>query len=249
MNRPGIPHLFSMTWRSGLFVHWPLEPAQLRPHVPAPLELDTHDDRAWISLLPFILADAGIRFSPSFTRLTVPELNFRTYVRFEGTPGLYFFSIDLGHPVVPFVVGGASRLPCYPAAMDVQPHGDRIDFTSVRKKGVDPPARFEATYRPDGAVFNAEPGTLDYWLTERRRMYDSVGEAVLYAEIAHEPWPLQPADVTIHANTMFGGSSLPTPTHDPRVHYSDRRSMTGSIPRRIRHLNGDPRVRPSRLNR
>lgn len=247
MDRHFAPHLSSMTWKDGLFIHWSFDPEQIRPHVPAPLELDTHNDRAWVSLLPFVLSDAGIRFSPSFTRITVSELNFRTYVRFDDTRGLYFFSVDVGHRLVPFIVGGMSRLPCYYADMDVRTCGNQVDFRSVRKQRDEPPARFAVSYRPSGPVFSAEPGTLDYWLTERRRMYDPVGEDVLYAEIAHDPWPLQPADVTIRANSMFEESSLPTPNGEPRIHYSDRRSMTGSIPRWIRSLDGDPRVRPSRL--
>lgn len=238
-----------MTWKGGLFIHWPFDPEQIRPHVPAPLELDTYNGRAWVTLLPFVLSDAGLRFSPSFTRMTFPELNFRTYVRFDDTSGLYFFSVDVGQRLVPFVVGGTSRLPCYYADMDVQMRGDQIDFRSVRKQKKEPSVRFTASYRPSGPVYRAEPGTLDYWLTERRRMYDPVGKDVLYAEIAHDPWPLQPADVTIRANSMFEKSSLPSPKDDSRVHYSDRRSITGSIPRWIHSLDGDPDVRPDRLAR
>lgn len=78
-------------------------------------------------------------------------------------------------------------------------------------------------------------------------MYDPVGEDVLYADIAHHSWPLQPADVTIHANTLFEESGLPTPECEPRFRYSDRRFMTGSVPRWIRTLNGGSRVRPRRL--
>jgi uncharacterized protein YqjF (DUF2071 family) len=133
--------------------------------------------------------------------------------------------------------------------MDVQTRGDHINFQSVRRHGDEPPAQFEASYRPDGTAFHAESGTLDYWLTERRRMYDPVGEDVLYAEIAHDPWPLQPADVTVRTNTMFEMSNLPTPKREPRFHYSNRRSMTGSIPRWIHNLEGDSHVRPSRLAR
>lgn len=238
-----------MAWRNGLFVHWPFDPDEIRPHVPAPLELDTYDGRAWVSILPFILSRAGVRRAPSFARLTFPELNFRTYVRFDGTPGLYFFSVDVGHPIVPLVMGGATRLPCYHADIDVRMRGDRVDFRSVRDHAGEPRARFEASYQADGDRFHAERGTLDYWLAERRRMYDPTGEKVLYAEIAHDPWLLQPADVNVRANTVFEESSLPTPTHEPRVHYSDRRSITGSVPRWIRELNDDPHVRPDRLAR
>lgn len=247
MRRPVAPHPFSMTWRKGLFAHWPFDPEQLRPHVPAPLELDTHDGRAWVSLLPFVLSRAGVRFTPSFARLTFPELNFRTYVRFDDTPGLYFFSIDVGNRFVPAVVGGPTRLPCYCADTTVHARGDGTRFRSVRDHPGEPPARFEASYRPDGDPFHAERGTLDYWLAERRRMFDPVGEAVLYADIAHQPWPLRTADVTVEANTMFETSDLPVPEGEPRFRYSDGLSMTGSIPRWIRELDGERRVRPRRL--
>lgn len=249
MAPPFAPHPFAMTWTDGTFAHWPFDPDEIRPHVPEPLELDAFDGTAWVSVLPFVLAQAGLRGSPNFARVTAPELNFRTYVRFDGTPGLYFFSVDVGHPVVPRVVSGVTRLPAYFAEMDVRTRGDHVDFRSVRTQRGEPQARFAATYRPDGEPFRAEPGTLDHWLAERRRMYDPVGEKVLYAEIAHAPWSLQPADVTVRTNTLFEESSLPTPERDPRVRYSERRSMTGSVPRWIRELDDDTAVGPGRLVR
>ena len=194
-------------------------------------ELDIYDDRAWVSLLPFVLRDAGVRASPASARLTAPELNLRTYVRFDGTPGLYFLSIDVGNLAVPAVVGGATRLPCFSANMATRMCGDRIDFRSVRDHPSEPPARFETSYEPDGDPFHAERGTLDYWLAERRRMFDPRGDAVLYADIAHEPWSLQHADVTIHANTMCGSNGLPVQGGNPRVRYCGQCSITGSIPR------------------
>ena len=222
-----------MAWRDGLFVHWPFEPDRLRPHVPDALELDTRDGRAWVGLLPFVLADAGFRYSPRVTRLTFPELNFRTYVRYDGLPGLYFFSIDVANPAIPTLVETTTRLPCYYADMDVDADGSSVDFTSVRKHPGEPRAHFDVAYRPDGEVFNADPGTLDYWLVERRRMYDPVGNDVLYADIAHDRWPLQPADATIRENTLFETSGLPVPDDEPRFRYSEKLAMTGSIPRWI----------------
>lgn len=236
-----------MSWTDGLFLHWPFEPERVRPHVPGPLELDTFDGRAWVSLLPFVLSRAGLRFSPAFARLTFPELNVRTYVRFDGTPGLYFLSIDVGHPVVPIVVGEGTRLPCYRAAVAVRDCSTGRNFRSTRRAGDDPRARLDVTYRPDGDSFRADRGTLDFWLAERRRMYDPVGDGVLYAEIDHPPWPLRQADATVQANTMFEANGLPPPEREPRIRYSGRLPITGSIPRRIRSLDGTPRVRPRRL--
>ena len=248
MERPFTPHLFSMTWRDGLFVHWPVDPDRLRPHVPEPLELETYDGRAWLSLLPFVLADAGLRRAPAATRLTVPELNCRTYVRFGGTRGLYFFSIDVDQPLIPLLVGGTTRLPCYAADIRFERRGDTVEFRSVRARPDQPPARFSITYRPVGDPSTPEPGSLDYWLAERRRMYDPVGDDVLYAEIAHDPWVLQAAETTIHENTVFEANGLPVPDGDPRIRYCAERQMTGSIPRWRRGVDGDPSVRPPRLS-
>lgn len=223
-----------MTFENGLFAHWPFEPEQLRPHVPRPLELDTFDGRAWVSLLPFVLSRAGLRFAPAFTRLTFPELNLRTYVEYDGEPGLYFFSLDVGYPVIPSLVEATTGLPCFYADMEVDVDGDSVDFRSVRRHPGEQPARFEGAYRPDGERYRADPGSLDYWLAERRRMYDPTGDNVLYADIAHGPWDLQPASATVRTNTIFEGRGLPTPDDEPRFRYSRECFMTGSVPRWIR---------------
>lgn len=249
MSRPFAPHAFSMTWRDGLFVHWPVDPDRLRPHVPPPLQLDTYDGRAWVSLLPFVLSNAGVRYTPTWTRLTFPERNLRTYVRFDGTPGLSFLSVDLGLPWLAAIVGGTTPLPCYAAAMDVSVSGGSVTFRSVRRRPERSPARFDVSYRPDGDRFRAEPGTLDHWLAERRRLFQPAGDRVLYADVAHDPWDLQPAVVDVHADTMLASAGLPRPVADPRVRYSARCSMTGSVPRWLDSLEADDRVRPPSLAR
>lgn len=221
-----------MTFARGLFAHWPFDPERLRPLVPRPLELDVRDGRAWVGVVPFVLARAGVRGSPTFVRLTAPELNLRTYVRLDGTPGLYFLDIDLGSPFVSRLVGGLTRLPVHAADVRVRVDGDRVEFRSVR--GGSGNVRFAASYRPDGDPSPAERGTLDHWLVERRRLYAPDGEDLLYGEIAHDPWPLRPADAPVRENTLFEAAGLPVPEADPRVRYVHRMEMTGSVLRRVR---------------
>jgi len=232
-----VPHVVSMTWRDGLFVHWPVDPDRLLPRVPERLTLETRDGRAWLSVLPFVLTKVGLRGTPSVTRLAFPGLNVRTYVRYRGDPGLYFFSIDVDNALVAGTVGRTTRLPVHRARMRVgATEGNHVDFESerVRRERDGPPVRFAATYRPDGEVFTADPETLAYWLTERRRFYAPDSGGVLTGEIAHDPWPLQPAAVTVHENTLLEAAALPPPAGDPVVYYADELSMTGSIPRRVR---------------
>ncbi|WP_254762585.1 YqjF family protein [Natrinema marinum] len=229
------PHITSMTWRDGLFAHWPVEPDELRPHVPGQLTLETRDGHAWLSVLPFVVTNVGIRGTPSITRLAFAELAVRTYVRHRDEPGLYYFSIDVGSSLVATTLGRTTSLPIYDATMRVgATEENHVAFSSERQfADGDTPARFAATYRPDGDVFTAEPGSLAYWLTARRRIYVPTASGVLTSELAHDPWPLQPAVATIHENTMFEANGLPTPTDDPVLHYADELPMTGSVPRRL----------------
>ncbi len=226
-----------MTWRDGLFVHWPVDPDELRPHVPSQLTLETRDGRAWLSVVPFVLTNVGLRGTPSIARLAFAELNVRTYVRYRGDPGLFFFSIDVGSPLIAAAVGRTTRLPVYRARMRVgATENDHVAFASERtasKTEGGAPARFAATYRPDGEVFTAEPDSLDYWLTARRRFYAPESDGILSGEISHDPWPLQPAAVTIGENTMFEAANLPQPTSECIAHYCKELDMTGSIPRRL----------------
>lgn len=227
-----------MTWRDGLFVHWPVEPDELRPHVPGQLRLETRDGRAWLSVVPFVLTNVGLRGTPSIARLAFAELTVRTYVRYRGDPGLFFFSIDVGSSLVAAAVGRTTRLPVHHARMRVgATEENHVAFKSEREEAEtasDTPARFAAAYQPNGEPFTADPNTLAYWLTARRRFYAATATGILTGEIAHDPWPLQPATVTIHENTMLEAEGLPTPVGEPIVHYADELSMTGSVPRRIR---------------
>lgn len=231
---PKAPYVGAMTWRKGLFVHWPIDPEALRPHVPDQLTLETRDGRAWLSVLPFVLADAGLRGTPSLARISITELNVRTYVRHRGDPALYFFSVDVDNPAIGEAIGRATRLPVYTARMSLEDDGDRIEFSSERRRSeTGDPARFVASYRPTGETFTPRTGSLAYWLLERRRFYAPSERGVMAAEIAHGPWPLRPADATIRENTMFAANGLPTPSDDPVVHYCGRLPIWGSIPRRL----------------
>ncbi|MFC7214068.1 YqjF family protein [Saliphagus sp. GCM10025334] len=228
---PWLPHPFSMVWRDGAFLHWPVDPDRLRPHVPDRFDLETVEDRAWLSIVPFVLAQAGVRDTPSAMRVTRPELNLRTYVRYRDVSGLYFFSIDIDGPWLAFLARWGLDVPCFDARQRVDGTDGRVTFSSERDDPSGGPARFDAEYRPVAPPTRARPDSLTHWLTERRRMLVPYGDRTLVAEIAHEPWSLAPAEVTIHENDLFEAADVPTPAGDPLAHYCERLEITGSIPR------------------
>src|ERR1035437_8009177 len=66
-----------------------------RPRVPDVLPLDTYKQRAWVTVTPFWinhLRPPGVPSLPWLSHLS--EINVRTYVTYDGKPGVYFFSLD-----------------------------------------------------------------------------------------------------------------------------------------------------------
>ncbi len=66
----------------------------LREWIPSPLEIDTWNGLAWIGAVPFRME--GIRPCGPLPALPlcIPETNLRTYVHFDGVPGVWFFSLE-----------------------------------------------------------------------------------------------------------------------------------------------------------
>lgn len=68
-----------------LFAHWPVAADQMRPLVPAQLELDRFGGECWIGVIPFRMSRIQARGLPPLPGLSAfPELNVRTYVTYGG---------------------------------------------------------------------------------------------------------------------------------------------------------------------
>jgi uncharacterized protein YqjF (DUF2071 family) len=209
-------------WLDLLFAHWPLAPEAIAPLVPAPLQLDTFEGRAWVGVVPFRMRDVRSRLLPALPWLSAfPELNVRTYVRFGGKSGVYFFSLDAGNILA--ALGGrlAYRLPYFHARMSAQSTDGIVVYESRRLRPARRPATFVARYRPSGPAACAMPGSLADWLTARLCLFtvDRAGRCYR-ADIEHAPWPLQPAEAEIAVNTMALPAGIALPGTQPLLHFS-----------------------------
>ena len=61
---PTSPWVMRMVWDDLLFEHWRVEPALLRPLIPAGLELETFDGAAWLGVVPFQMTGVRVRITP-----------------------------------------------------------------------------------------------------------------------------------------------------------------------------------------
>lgn len=200
---PTAPWVMTQMWKDLLFLHYPVEPELLRPLVPEAMTLDTYQHRAWISVVPFLITRLRPPGVPAFPWLSsFPELNVRTYVTYQGKPGVYFFSLDAGNLSAVWGARVFYRLPYWHADMKITGSGlKEIAYRSKRIHGPKP-AEFVARYGPLGAIRPAVPGSLASFLTDRYCLYAWNREKLYRTQIHHLPWPLQSAQCKVETNTM-----------------------------------------------
>lgn len=216
---PEGPWVMKQVWNKLLLAHWPVRQEELLPSIPEGLELDLWEGKAWLSLIPFYITGLRVRGTPPLPWLSrFAELNVRTYVTCGGKPGIFFFSLDAERRVA-VETARLLHLPYMYARMSVGRENDWITYRSERRDKRGQSAVFEALYRPVAVdKFNALPGTLLHWLTERYRLYAADGAGRLYAgDIHHLPWELQEAELRIRRNTMSEAHGIHPPSRQPAL--------------------------------
>ncbi len=221
------------TWKDLLFAHWPVPPEAMREHVPRELSVDVFDGDAWLGVTPFGVTGLRLIAMPPLPWVSAfLEINVRTYVTAAGKPGILFFSLDAGSALAVQAARRYYRLPYFRARMSAERAGPLIVYSSERLSGMPSQFVFKGRYGPSGAVFQATPGSLEYFLAERYCLY-TVDKGRLYrGEIHHPPWPLQRAESEIAANTM-APPGLELPDEPPLLHFATRQDVLIWPPERI----------------
>lgn len=223
------------SWRRLLFMHWPIPFDQLRPLVPAELELEQFDGSAWIGMTPFLvtgLRPRGLPRIPSIRSLSeFPELNLRTYVRAGGRSGIYFFSLDAASTMAVLGARAAYRLPYHTADMSMEERDGWIEFRSARQRAS---AELDIRYRGSGEIFQAAEGTFEQFVIERYALFTITGGGDMWrAEIHHAPWLLQSAEAVIERNTVPQAHGIQLPDREPVLHFAARQDTLIWLPKSV----------------
>jgi len=228
------PWVMTQRWNDLLFMHYEVAAEKLRALVPEALTLDTYQQRGWLSISPFRmnhLRPPGIPSLPWVSQFS--EVNVRTYVTYQGRPGMFFFSLDASHLSAVWGARIFYRLPYWQAAMKVKgPGGDRLEFLSKRTHGPKP-AELRVCYGPAGSGFRSRPGSLDYFLTERYCLYTAGRKRLYRADIHHLPWVLEPATAAVELNTMAETLRLELPAQPDLLHFSRALKVLVWAPERL----------------
>lgn len=227
--RPSRRVVMRQNWHHLLFLHWELPADQVRSLIPAPLDLDVHDGRAYVGLVPFTMTGVRPIWAPAIAPISnFHETNVRTYVHLNGRdPGVWFFSLDAACRIAVLVARACYHLPYYFASMDLtvsgasSPFGPRsIRYESQRLWPAPVPALCAADAHPTGPVTPARPGSLEHFLAERYLLYAAHGTKLYQGQVHHAPYPLQTAKINALDETMLAAAGLARPRLAPLAHYA-----------------------------
>lgn len=201
-------------WRSLLFLHWLVPVETLRGLVPAPLEVDTFNGRAYSGIVAFTTDDVRSfrRLPPLPTARAFHETNVRTYVRHpSGEPGIWFFSLEAASAVAVIAARIVYHLPYFRAHMSLHRDGPAVHYRSRRLWPTPVPALLDVRYAVGEARGNACPGTLEHFLVERYVLYTRKRDGTLLrARVRHEPYLLRAAEVLELDESLMAAAGVPS---------------------------------------
>jgi hypothetical protein len=216
-------------WNDLLFAHWPVPAAAMAALLPDGVEVDTFQGSAWLGIVPFWLERLKVRgLAPLPLARNFPDLNLRTYVRdaYNGTQGVYCFSMDAGRLLTVAGARAFYHLPYYWAEMVMEQRTEREFSFYSRRRFARHPAVFQARYRglgPTGKTVEMRSGSLEYFFTERSCLFarNRYGQP-LRANIHNVGSPLEEAEAVIAQNTLPAALGIALPDREPVLHYSRR---------------------------
>lgn len=224
-----------MVWRDLLFMHWPVDAQMLRALIPAGVELDTFDGRAWISVVPFRMTGVSLRNWPDLPWLSkFPELNVRTYVTDGKRPGVWFFSLDATNRLAVRLARWLFYLPYMDAKISCRRSGDWIRYRSERHHRGEPSASLDIEYRPIGPERTAAPGSLEHWLTARFWMYLCDRQRHWHVgAVDHPAWRLRDAQVLSRHNRMLQWLGFDVGNQQPLTQFALATEVQAWLPLKI----------------
>lgn len=208
------------SWQDVTFLHWPFEPAVVRPLVPAALELDLYDGAAWVGLVPFKIRDLTLPHAPAVPHLShFPETNVRTYARDRaGAQGVWFFSLDAARLLAVIGARAGYALPYFWSKMSVTRTQQTVQYRSRR---IYPPRIATSANITIGTPI-LQPTDFDLFLTMRLRLYAKRFGTIWKADVSHAPWPLHHANLITLDDGLVTAAGLPKPQTAPLLHYAPR---------------------------
>jgi len=219
-------------WRDLAYVHWRYPAEEVQALLPAGVDVDVHDGSAWVGLIPFSMRNIGLPRLPAVPYFgSFPEVNVRTYVRCNGQPGVWFFSLDVNRFLPALVARTTYLLPyCWGSAHHHR-DGDVLN-TDVQRRW---PSKSSTKISISIGDAIENPDDTAVFLSARWGLYSKGFKGSLrYAPVDHEKWPLYSAALLDLDDSLVTSAGLSAPRGEPHVMFSPGVSVRVGLPRRVR---------------
>lgn len=219
-------------WRDLAYVHWRYPAEEVQALLPAGVDVDVHDGSAWVGLIPFSMRNIGLPRLPAVPYFgSFPEVNVRTYVRCNGQPGVWFFSLDVNRFLPALVARTTYLLPyCWGSAHHHR-DGDVLS-TDVQRRW---PSKSSTKISISIGDAIENPDDTAVFLSARWGLYSKgFRRSLRYAPVDHEKWPLYSAALLDLDDSLVTSAGLSAPLGEPHVMFSPGVSVRVGLPRRVR---------------
>ena len=209
----------------------------LRPLVSPSLDIDTFEGRAFVGLVAFDIPELRPvkALPPPPTAGRFLETNVRTYVKHDGQPGVWFFSLDAASTLA--VAGRARqfRAAVFPGRTCAG-SATAIASTTTASGAGRRRARRRSIWNTRSAAAHGppRPGTLEHFLVERYHLFARhplLG--LVEGEVRHQPYPLRRARVHHLEQSLLAAAGIATVGERTPDWFSDGVDVDIFPPRRL----------------
>lgn len=233
---PESPCVMHQEWRELLFLHWAVDPEVIQARLPDSLRVDCYNGKAWVGIVPFFMRGVRPRFLPAVPGISdFLELNLRTYVvDAHGRPGVWFFSLDTSHRLPVWIARKFFHLPYCHAAMRGSEQQGSVEYYSKRRTGAGWDGEQAYRWSRQGALRVAEPGSLEFFLVERYRLFshDAKRDRLYTGQVHHAPYEFSDVNLGAYSKRLFSLNGLEEPLGAP-----DSAIASPGVPVRIHALS------------
>ena len=203
---PKRSFVLNQEWRHLSFLHWMVDEKYILPYIPKGLELDTFNNNAYISTIPFLMKDVRPRFLPSLNFIsTFPEFNLRTYVKYRDKSGVFFLTLDAQSKITCLFAPYAYGLPYRYALGSVKTKKNTYLWKSKR---LSDSTEIRGYCKPVGKCMIASKGSLEEFLFERYCLFTLINNKLCIGYVAHKPWVYQKGEAELEINSFTGVYNL-----------------------------------------
>ena len=208
--RPVRHPLLSQSWRDVTFLHWPVRPELVAPHLPPGVRPDVLDGVSYVGLIGFRMVGLGFGRGPGIPYLgTFSEVNVRLYgVDDAGRRGVVFPSLESSRLLSALAARAGLRLPYMWSAMRIARANDEVHYETRRRALGPKPASSRFSVRVGDPI--AQPTELETWLTARWGLHVRAWGRTLHVSNEHPTWPLRRAELLRLDDSLVAAAGLPT---------------------------------------